>query len=359
MTPRIPTTKPTILGTEIPLLQEALNLANLNGKGKYTRLCEQWLEKSMPAGGKGKAILVSPCTSALELAAILANIQPGDEIIVQSYTYVSTVNSVLRGAVPVFVDLDDKTLNIDLRLIEDDITAKTRVIVPVHYRGHGLLVVEDAAMACTSLYKDRMLGTIGHIGYISFQEKKNFTAGGQGGAILVNDSSLIERARILYEHGTNRGQVERHDWLDLGINATLSELQAAFLHVQLQAVDTINTPRLHRWHKYHSALTPLAEMGHLILPTIPSCTTQNANIFWIQVREAERRKDMIQFLDAKGIETHPLFMPLHSGMDRVTTLAAAQILLLPLFVGMTDHEQQRVVEGVSAFFGTEGLSNVV
>ncbi|RAH40128.1 PLP-dependent transferase [Aspergillus brunneoviolaceus CBS 621.78] len=300
MPARIPTTKPTDLGTEIALIQEAFTLSNLNGKGRYTQLCEQWLEKFLPTGSKGKAFVLS------------------------FDTYVSTVNSfVLRGAVPVFVGLDSRTMNIDARLIEDAITCKTRVIIPVHYGGiaadmnlimslarrHGLLVVEDAAMACTSLYKGRMLGTIGHIGCISFQEKKNFTAGGQGGALLVNDPSLNDRAKIVYEHGTNRGQVDRYQWLDLGINATLSELQAAFLCAQLQAADTINASRLHLWQKYYSALRPLVEMGYLMLPT-----------------------------------THPQFMPLHlspmglatgrfNGDDHGTTMAVAQILLLQLFVG--------------------------
>ncbi|PYI12921.1 PLP-dependent transferase [Aspergillus violaceofuscus CBS 115571] len=294
MAARNPTTKPTILGTELALIKEALTLFNLNGKGKYTRLCEQWLETFMPADSKGKAFVLSSCTSALELAAILANIQPGDEITVPSYTYVSTVNSfVLRGAVLVFVSLDSRTMNIDARVIEAAITSKTRVIVPVHYGGiaadmdpimdiarrHGLLVVEDAAMACTSLYEGRMLGTIGHIGCISFHAEKNFTAGGQGGALLVNDPPFIDRARIVYAHGTNRSQVDRYQWLDLGTNATLSEVQAAFLYAQLQTADTINTLRLKLWQRYHSALRPLVEKGDLTLPTIPENTAHNGNVF--------------------------------------------------------------------------------
>ncbi|PYH78579.1 putative pyridoxal phosphate-dependent enzyme [Aspergillus uvarum CBS 121591] len=376
MAARIPTTKPTILGTELALIKEALTLSNLNGKGKYTRLCEQWLETFMPTDSKGKAFVLSSCTSALELAAILANIQPGDEIIVPSYTYVSTVNSfVLRGAVPVFVSLDSRTMNIDARVIEAAITSKTRVLVPVHYGGiaadmdpimdiarrYGLLVVEDAAMACTSLYKGRMLGTIGHIGCISFQEKKNFTAGGQGGALLVNDPSFIDRARIVYEHGTNRGQVDRYQWLDLGINATLSEVQAAFLYAQLQAADTINASRLKLWQRYHSALRPLVEKGYLILPTIPGNTTHNGNVFWIRLVDARRRRQMIEFLNLRGIQAHPQFMPLHSspmglvtgrfsGDGQSTEMVVAQILLLPLFVGLSDGEQERVIEGVFAFW---------
>ena len=231
----------------------------------------------------GRAILVSSCTSALEMTAILADIQPGDEVIVPSYTYVTTVNSfALRGAIPVFVDINEATLNIDPECIESAITSKTRAIVAVHYGGlacdmdsimqiskkHNLFVCEDAAMACTSTYHGRMLGTIGNVGCISFQEKKNFTAGGQGGALLINDSSLMQRAETLYEHGSNRanfmrGEVEHYQWQNLGINATLSEIQAAFLYAQLQAADRINSRRLQIWNQYHAALAPLEQEGKI------------------------------------------------------------------------------------------------
>ncbi|THC88714.1 hypothetical protein EYZ11_011839 [Aspergillus tanneri] len=375
---RIPTICTTIVGTELANIKDVLTLNNLNGKGTYSRLCEQWLESSMNGG---RALAVSSCTTALEIAAILANIQPSDEIIVPSYTYVSSVNSfVLRGAVPVFVDLDNATMNIDAGLIEAAITPKTRVIVPVHYAGiacdmdrimevakkHNLFVCEDAAMACTSTYKGRMLGTIGNVGCISFQEKKNFTAGGQGGALLINDPSLVERAEILYEHGTNRapfmrGEVDRYQWLDMGLNATLSELQAAFLYAQLQAADKINGRRLEIWQRYQTNLAPLAQKGYITLPHIPANTTHNANVFYVRVTDETQRKDLIVHMDQANIQTHPQFMPLHSspyglkngrfvGVDRVTSLAISQILLLPVHLTLTDEEQGFVIREMFAFW---------
>lgn len=228
---RITKTSTTIVGTEIANIRDVLESKGLGGRGQYTKLCEKWLESYMDGG---RALLVSSCTSALEMAAILANVKPGDEIIAPSYTYVTTVNSfALRGATPVFVDIDETTMNIDPEGIESAITSKTRAIVPVRYGGmacdmdsimriakkQNLFVCEDAAMACTSTYHGRMLGTIGNVGCISFQEKKNFTAGGQGGALLVHDTSLIRRAETLYEHGTNRanfmrGEVECYQWQD-------------------------------------------------------------------------------------------------------------------------------------------------
>ncbi|KAB8069632.1 pyridoxal phosphate-dependent transferase [Aspergillus leporis] len=380
---KIPTTCTTIVGTELSNIKEVLNLNNLSGKGKYTRLCEQWLEQFMKAG-KGRALVVSSCTSALEMAAMLANIQSSDEVIVPSYTYVTTMNAfVLRGAVPVFVDLDDATMNINAALIEAAITPKTRAIVPVHYGGvacdmdkimdiarkHQLFVCEDAAMACTSTYKGRMLGTIGNVGCISFQEKKNFTAGGQGGALLLNDPDLIERAEILYDHGTNRarfmrGEIDRYQWLDLGLNATLSELQAAFLYAQLQAADRINGRRMQIWSRYHSELAPLARKGCITLPHVPEDTTHNANVFYIRVKEPAQRQALIRHMDHAGIQTHPQFMPLHLspygrehglfvGDDRVTSLASSQILLLPVHLSLSDDEQEAVIQELFAFWDSK------
>ncbi|KAF7588439.1 hypothetical protein BBP40_005703 [Aspergillus hancockii] len=376
----IPTTCATIVGSELGNIEEVLILHDLTGKGKYTRLCEQWLEQFM-RNGNGRAMVVSSCTSALEMAAILANIQPGDEVIVPSYTYVTTVNSfVLRGAVPVFVDLDDATMNINAALIEAAITPKTRAIVPVHYGGvacdmdkvmelarkHQLFVCEDAAMACTSTYKGRMLGTIGNVGCISFQEKKNFTAGGQGGALLLNDPDLIERAEILYYHGTNRarfmrGEVERYQWLDLGLNATLSEPQAAFLYAQLQAADRINGRRLQIWNRYHSGLAPLARKGRITLPHVPADTTHNANVFYIRLKDPAQREALIRHMESANIQTHPQFMPLHLspcgrkngrfvGDDCVTSLASSQILLLPLHLSLSHEEQEVVIQELLAFW---------
>ncbi|KAE8338374.1 hypothetical protein BDV24DRAFT_166398 [Aspergillus arachidicola] len=365
----ISTTCTTIIGTELANIGDVLTLSNLSGKGKYARLCEQWLEQFMK-DKNGRALVVSSCTSALGMAAILADIQPGDEVIVPSYTYVTTVNAfALRGTVLVFVDLDDATMNIYANLIEGTITPKTRSIIPVHYGGvtcdmdkimevskrHQLFVCEDAAMACTSTYKGQMLGTIGNIGCFSFQEKKNFTAKGQGGALLVNDPALAERAEILYDHGTNssrfmRGEVDRYQWLDLGLNAILSELQAAILYAQFQAADSIN------------ALLPLVRKGYIALPHVPGGTTHVANVFYIRVIDPAQRQDLIRHMASANVQVHPQFMPLHSspfgrshghfhGEDRITSLASPQILLLPVDFALSDEAQEVVIREVFAFWG--------
>lgn len=382
----IKNTSATIMGSELAHIDNCIHSGNLNGKGIYTKLCEKWLESFMHSG---RAFIVSSGTSALEMAAILVGIQPGDEVIVPSYTYVTTVNSfVLRGAIPVFVDLDHATMNIKASLIEAAITSKTRAIIPVHYGGvacdmdvvmqtaqkYNLIVCEDAAMACCSTFHGRMLGTIGNLGCISFQEKKNFTAGGQGGALLVNDPSLLEHAEILYEHGTNRGsylrgEVERYEWLGIGLNATLSEIQAAFLYGQLEAANQINGRRLSLWQRYYVALTSLSQEGHINLPLIPSNTTHNANIFWIQVRDVSRRPSLLRYLSEANIQAHPQFMPLHlspygmkygrfSGEDSVTSLAVSQIILLPIHMALSDEDQNFVIATVISFWEDKGRSTL-
>ncbi|RAK95863.1 lipopolysaccharide biosynthesis protein rffA [Aspergillus ibericus CBS 121593] len=374
----IPTTIPTVTGQEIAAIQDVLRTRTLTGKGKYTVLCQRWLESSMIGG---KAFVLSSCTSALEIAALLADLQPGDEVIVPSYTYVSTVNAfVVHGAVPVFVDLDDATMNIDAQRIEAAITPQTKVVVPVHYAGiacdmdtilaiadkHGLLVVEDAAMACGGTYQGRALGTIGHLGCISFQEKKVFTSGGQGGALLINQESLAARAEIIYEHGTNRGQFLRGEvnvyrWLDVGINATMSEIQAAFLYPQLQAAPDILAHRRHLWTRYHQRLAPLAQTGVIQLPQVPEGAIHNAVIFWLRLTDASRRPEFIRHMAAGQVCTQAQFVPLHSspfgqqvgrfhGEDRVTTRAAAEIVLLPLYSELTETSQEVVIRRVLAFW---------
>ncbi|KAJ5743597.1 hypothetical protein N7533_008467 [Penicillium manginii] len=376
---KITTTSTTIVGTEIDNIKDVIESRALNGKGKYTQLCERWLQSYMHGG---RAILVSSCTSALEMTAILADIKPGDEIIAPSYTYVTTVNSfALHGATPVFVDIDETTMNIDPECIEPAITSKTRAIVAVHYGGiacdmdsimqiakkHNLFVCEDAAMACTSKYHGRMLGTIGNVGCISFQEKKNFTAGGQGGALLLNDTSLIQRAEILYEHGTDRanfmrGEVEHYQWQDLGLNATLSEIQAAFLYAQLQRTEMINSRRLDIWHRYQIALAPLEERGKIKLAQVPARTTHNANVFWIRLTDARLRSSLIRHLKEANVQAYSQFMPLHSspygkvhgyfaGEDRMTSIAASQILLLPIHANLHHSEQSVVIQELLAFWG--------
>ncbi|PWY67084.1 lipopolysaccharide biosynthesis protein rffA [Aspergillus sclerotioniger CBS 115572] len=374
----IPTTIPTITEKEIAAIQDAILTRTLTGKGKYTALCQRWLESSMTGG---KAFVLSSCTSALEIAALLADLQPGDEVIVPSYTYVSTVNAfVVHGAVPVFVDLDDATMNIDAQLIEAAITPRTKAIVPVHYAGiacdmdtimaiadkHDLLVVEDAAMACGGTYKGRALGAIGHLGCISFQEKKVFTSGGQGGALLINQESLIPRAETIYEHGTNRGQFLRgevnvYHWLDVGINATLSEIQAAFLYPQLQAAPEILAHRRHLWTRYHQRLRPLDQAGVIKLPRPSKEAVHNAAVFWLRLTDASRRPEFIRHMAAGQVCTQAQFVPLHSspfgqqigrfhGEDRVTTRAASEIVLLPLYSELDEERQEVVVRRVLKFW---------
>ncbi|GKZ92582.1 hypothetical protein CBS115989_9827 [Aspergillus niger] len=374
----IPTFQPTVTGQELEAIQEVLASRTLTGKGKYTALCQRWIESSMP---HGKAFVLSSCTSALEIAALLADLRPGDEVIVPSYTYVSTVNAfVVHGALPVFVDVEETTLNIDAQKVEDAITPRTKVIVPVHYAGiacdmdtildiasrHDLLVVEDAAMACGSTYRGRALGTIGHLGCISFQEKKVFTSEGQGGALLVNRDSLVARAEILYEHGTNRaqflrGEVDIYRWLDVGINATLSEIQAAFLYAQLQAAPQILSCRRRLWSRYHRCLAPLADAGVICLPQPAAEADHNAAVFWLRLTDATNRSAFIEHMAAGQIQTQAQFVPLHSspfgerfgrfhGEDRVTTRAAAEIVLLPLYAGLTECQQEIVIRRVLGFW---------
>ena len=271
----IPFNAPPVVGTELDYMQSAMNSGKLCGDGGFTRRCQQWFEQRF---GTAKALLTPSCTASLEMAALLLDIQPGDEVIMPSYTFVSTANAfVLRGAKIVFVDIRRDTMNIDESLIEAAITDKTRAIVPVHYAGvacemdtimalaakYNLYVVEDAAQGVMSTYKGRALGTIGHIGCFSFHETKNYTAGGEGGATLINDRKLVERAEIIREKGTNRSQffrglVDKYTWRDIGSSYLMSDLQAAYLWAQLEAADRINQQRLALWQNYYDALEPLA-----------------------------------------------------------------------------------------------------
>ena len=303
----IPFNAPPVVGTELDYMQSAMGSGKLCGDGGFTRRCQQWLEQRF---GSAKVLLTPSCTASLEMAALLLDIQPGDEVIMPSYTFVSTANAfVLRGAKIVFVDVHPDTMNIDETLIEAAITDKTRVIVPVHYAGvacemdtimalakkHNLFVVEDAAQGVMSTYKGRALGTIGHIGCFSFHETKNYTAGGEGGATLINDKALIERAEIIREKGTNRsqffrGQVDKYTWRDIGSSYLMSDLQAAYLWAQLEAADRINQQRLALWQNYYDALAPLAKAGRIELPSIPDacrtriCSTLNCGILMTGAR---------------------------------------------------------------------------
>lgn len=374
----IPFNAPPVVGTEIEYMQAAMGSGKLCGDGGFTRRCQQWMEHRF---GSKKVLLTPSCTASLEMAALLLNIEPGDEVIMPSYTFVSTANAfVLRGAKIVFVDVRPDTMNIDEKLIEAAITEKTRVIVPVHYAGvacemdtimaiankHNLFVVEDAAQGVMSTYKGRALGSIGHIGCFSFHETKNYTAGGEGGATLINDPSLIERAEIIREKGTNRsqffrGQVDKYTWRDIGSSYLMADLQAAYLWAQLEAAEKINQQRLKLWHAYHEALAPLAKAGRIELPSFPKDCVQNAHMFYIKLRDIEDRSALIAYLKEAEILAVFHYIPLHDcpagekfgyfhGEDRFTTQESERLLRLPLFYNLSPANQRTVINTLLSFF---------
>ena len=293
----IPFNRPPIVGGELENIQAALASRKLSGDGAFTRLCNEWLERRL---GAPRALLTHSCTAALEMAAILCGLKPGDEVIMPSFTFVSTANAVvLRGAVPVFVDIDPETLNIDPAAVESAVTPRTRAIFVVHYAGtpcdmdaidaiaatHQLIVVEDAAQALGSRYKGRPAGALGHLAAISFHETKNLVSG-EGGALVINDPSLVERAEIIREKGTNRsrflrGEVDKYTWVDIGSSYLPSELIAAFLYAQLQELDTVNADRLETWNAYHSALAPLEAAGRLKRPSSRPGVDHNAHLYHV------------------------------------------------------------------------------
>ena len=311
----IPFNKPFLTGKELYYIAEAHALGQLAGDGHFTKLCSNWLEHRT---GCHKALLTHSCTAALEMAAILADIQPGDEVIMPSYTFVSTANAfVLRGGVPVFVDIRPDTLNIDESLIEAAITAKTKAIVPVHYAGvacemdaimdianrHKLLVIEDAAQGVLANYKGRALGSIGHLGCYSFHETKNIISG-EGGALLINDPALIERAEIVREKGTNRsnffrGQVDKYTWVDIGSSYLPGEIIAAFLWAQMQEADVITNRRLAIWNNYHNMFEALEQAGRILRPVIPVGCEHNAHMYYLLLSNLEERTVFITAMKKK------------------------------------------------------------
>lgn len=374
----IPFNAPPIVGTEIEYMQSAMNSGKLCGDGGFTRRCQQWMEQRF---GSKKVLLTPSCTASLEMAALLIDLQPGDEVIMPSYTFVSTANAfVLRGARIVFVDVRPDTMNIDETLIEAAITEKTRAIVPVHYAGvacemdtimalaarHNLFVIEDAAQGVMSRYKGRALGTIGHIGCFSFHETKNYTAGGEGGATLINDAGLVERAEIVREKGTNRsqffrGQVDKYTWRDMGSSYLMADLQAAYLWAQLEAAERINQQRLRIWQRYYAALQPLAAQGRISLPVIPASCEHNAHMFYIKLRDQDDRQALINWMKEAEILTVFHYIPLHSspagerfsqfvGDDRYTTQESERLLRLPLFYNLSDNNQSTVISSLLSFF---------
>ncbi len=370
----IPFNKIYLTGKELDYIQRSHEVGNLSGDGGFTGKACSWLEEQTLSH---KVLITHSCTAALEMAAILANIQPGDEIIMPSYTFVSTANAfVLRGGIPVFVDIREDTLNIDETLIEEAITSRTKAVVPVHYAGvgcemdtilaiakkHNLLVIEDAAQGVMAKYKGRALGSIGDIGAYSFHETKNIISG-EGGAILVNNEQFAQRAEIIREKGTNRsqfyrGQVDKYTWQDVGSSYLPGEDTAAFLLAQLEHAEEITQKRMAIWEGFHHALAPLELKGEIRRPIVPSECQHNAHMYYILVPSLDYRNDLIQRFKKQNI--HPTFhyVPLHSapagkkfarihGTMKHTDDLSNRLLRLPLWVGL-EHKQARVLEVLGA-----------
>lgn len=368
---------PPFIGTELSYMRQAVESRKICGDGPFTKRCHDWLESSF---GAEKALLTTSGTSALEMAAILCDLKPGDEVILPSYTFSTTATAfILAGASLVFVDVRPDTMNIDEAKIESAITSKTRVIVAVHYAGvacemdaildiakrHGLLVVEDAAQGVMSSYKGRPLGTIGDFGCYSFHETKNYSMG-EGGAILVNDSSFSERAEIIREKGTDRsrflrGQIDKYTWVDYGSSYLPSDLNAAYLWAQLEEAETINQDRLITWNAYHEAFLPLQEKGLVELPCIPEGCTHNAHMYYLKLRNLEQRTQFISYLKSEGVQACFHYIPLHSspagkrfgrfdGVDEFTTRESDRLVRLPLYYGLEKEDRSAVIAAVLSFF---------
>jgi len=377
---KIPFNKPFIAGKELHYIAQAVMVeSHLSGDGPFTRRCHQWLEGKL---GCEKAFLTHSCTAALEMAAMLFDVQPGDEVIVPSFTFVSTANAfVLRGAVPVFVDIRPETLTVDEEKIRQAVTPKTRVVAPVHYAGmpcamdeimeiarsNDLWVVEDAAQALLSTYKGKPLGAIGHLGCLSFHETKNIISG-EGGALLVNDPQFVERAEIIREKGTDRGsffrgEVDKYTWVDIGSSFLPSEMVGAFLYAQLEQAEQIIAVRRRIFDRYYHALRPLEEEELVRLPLVENESVTNGHLFYIIIRSTEERTRLIQHLRGKGILAVFHYVPLHSspaGMKygrpagdlSVTEDISGRLLRLPLYYEMRDEDVDTVIDAVKEFYRT-------
>ncbi len=371
----IPFNIPPYCGREDHYVREAIASHKICGDGSFTKKCHAWLEEQT---GTSKALLATSGTHALEMAAILCNLEPGDEVILPSYTFSSTANAfVLAGAKLVFVDIRPDTMNLDETLIEDAITPRTRAICPVHYAGvscemdpilaiaekHGLKVVEDAAQGVMSTYKGRHLGSIGDFGCYSFHETKNYSMG-EGGALLIRQDD--GRAEILREKGTNRsqfllGMVDKYTWVNYGSSYLPSELNAAYLYAQLEMADEINEARLHSWDLYHQLLMPLKEQGFIELPVIPAGCVHNAHMFWLKTKDLAERTALMAWLKDHGIGSAFHYVPLHSapagqkfgrfhGEDKYTTAESDRLLRLPMYYGLTEADVTAVVNAVQEFY---------
>ncbi len=373
----IPFNIPPYIGTENQYIADAIQSHKICGDGPYTKKCQELLERQT---GSAKVLLTNSGTDALEMAALLCDLKPGDEVILPSYTFSSTANAfALFGARLIFVDIRPDTMNIDENLIEAAITEKTKVIVPVHYAGvscemdtimdiahrHNLLVVEDAAQGVMSSYKGKALGAIGHIGCYSFHETKNYSMG-EGGAILINDPKLVERAEIVREKGTNRsnflrGQVDKYTWVDIGSSYLPSELNAAYLYGQLEDTEKINQDRLASWNHYVRGLKELADSGKIELPVIPEGCGHNAHMFYIKTKDLEERTALQKYLRDHGIQTAFHYIPLHSapageqfggffGEDKYTTKESERLVRLPMYYKLAPQDCSEVIAAIGSFW---------
>lgn len=368
---------PPYVGTEMSYIKDAILKHKICGDGEYTKKCSAWLEEKT---GTPKALLTTSCTHATEMAALLCDIKPGDEVIMPSFTFVSTADAfVLRGAKAVFVDIRPDTMNIDEKLIENAVTDKTKAIVPVHYAGvscemdtimdiakrHNLYVVEDAAQGVMSSYKGKALGTIGDFGCFSFHETKNYSMG-EGGALLIQDVNRVEEAEILREKGTNRskffrGQIDKYTWMNYGSSYLPSELNAAYLWAQLEKADEIYNNRMWAWGYYHQELAEMQKAGYIELPTIPEGCIHNGHMYYVKTKDLEERSALIKYMNDRDVNCVFHYIPLHSapaglkfgrfaGEDKYTTKESERLMRLPMWYGITEKETEQVVKTLKAFY---------
>lgn len=373
----IPFNIPPYTGDEEKYIHEVISHKKICGDGEFTKRCNHWLEEQT---GSSKVLLTTSCTHAIEMAALLSDIKPGDEVIMPSYTFVSTADAfVLRGGIPVFVDIRPDTMNIDENLIEAAVTEKTKAIVVVHYAGvscemdtimqiakkHHLIVIEDAAQGVMSFYKGKALGTIGEYGCYSFHETKNYSMG-EGGAILIRDDENVEMAEIIREKGTNRslffrGMIDKYTWVEAGSSYLPSELNAAYLYAQLENADKINKKRLSLYNLYYELLIPLQERGILELPVVPEGCTHNAHMFYVKVKDLQERTKLIQYLKEHDIIATFHYIPLHSapagkkygrffGEDQYTTKESERLMRLPMYFQLTEEEVRKVADTINKFW---------
>jgi dTDP-4-amino-4,6-dideoxygalactose transaminase len=377
---KIPFNKPPVTGSELAYIAEALSSGKLSGDGYFSDKCKSWFEAKL---SPSRVLLTPNCTQALEMAALLLDIRAGDEVIMPSYTFVSTANAfVIRGARVKFVDIQKDTMNLDVSLIEASISPRTKAIIVVHYAGvpcdmdkvialsrkYGLYVVEDAAQGMMSTYKGRALGTIGDLGTYSFHETKNYTSGGEGGLLLVNNRKFFERAEIIREKGTDRskffrGTVDKYTWQDIGSSYLLSELQAAYLYSQLENADRINEERLRSWNRYYQAFEKERSLGLIECPRIPPDCDHNGHLFYFLMRSGDERSKFIEEMNSHGVMTVFHYVPLHSspagrqfgdfsGDDVHTTECSERLVRLPLYLGITDDELAYVIKSAKRYLST-------